>query len=164
MISANLKNFLEIETIMNSQKKRWVVYILLLTVLAVIAVWVFHKPGGLKELKQVENVGSGTEQPVAAVNQALEAVRKNEKDKLIPLVLIRDQTEFERNTESLFGQPALHPVRILGCSRLVRSSRKDNLAVYVYSETRKQTYCFSMLKDDKGDYKIARVSRSSRKP
>jgi len=132
---------------MNNHKKRWAVYILLLIVLAVIAVWVFHKPAYLKELKQVEDVESGTEQPVAAVNQALEAVRKN--DKLIPLVLIRDLAEFERNTEPLFAQPELHPVRILGCSRLVRSSRKDNLAVYVYSETRKQTYCFSMLKDNK---------------
>lgn len=149
---------------MNNHKKRWAVYILLLIVLSVIAVWVFHKPAYLKELKQVEDVESGTEQPVAAVNQALEAVRKNEKDKLIPLVLIRDLAEFERNTEPLFAQPELHPVRILGCSRLVRSSRKDNLAVYVYSETRKQTYCFSMLKDNKGDYKIAGVSRSSRKP
>ena len=83
---------------MNNHKKRWAVYILLLIVLAVIAVWVFHKPAYLKELKQVEDVESGTEQPVAAVNQALEAVRKNEKDKLIPLVLIRDLAEFERNT------------------------------------------------------------------
>ena len=145
-------------------KKRYYVYGILLLLLTGLAIWVFHQPDHLKELKKVEEVESGYEEPIAVVQEALEAVKKEDVKHLASLVLLRDSTEFERNIGPLLADPPFLPTRILGCSRLVHSSRKENIQIHIYSEPRDKTYLLAMLKDSAGNYKIYSVGSSNRRP
>ena len=144
-------------------KKRYYAYGILLLLLAGLANWVFHQPDHLKELKKVEDVETGYEAPVAVVQEALDAVEKKDVKRLASMVLTRDKTEFDRYIGPLLAEPLL-PTKVLGCSRLVHSSRKENIQVHVYSEPRDKTYLFAMLKDNAGTYKIYSVGSSSRRP
>ena len=138
-------------------KKRYYAYGILLLLLAGLAIWVFHQPDHLKELKKVEDVETGYEAPVAVVQEALDAVEKKDVKRLASMVLTRDKTEFDRYIGPLLAEPLL-PTKVLGCSS------KENIQVKVYSEPRDKTYLFAMLKDNAGTYKIYSVGSSSRRP
>lgn len=146
------------------KKKRYIIYLALLLLLVAFSVWVFHEPDHLAELKETEEVRSGFEAPAAVVEEAIEAIGQNDTRRLSSLLLLRDPTEFERNLGPLLAEPPLLPVKILGCTRLVRSSRSDNIQIHVYSETRDKTYLFALLQDRTGVYKIYSVGASGRRP
>lgn len=146
------------------KKKRYIIYLALLLLLAAFSIWVFHEPDHLAELKETEEVRSGFEAPVAVVEEALDAIGRNDARHLSSLLLLRDATEFERSFGPLLAEPPFLPAKILGCTRLVRSSRSDNIQIHVYSETRDKTYLFALLQDQLNVYKIYSVGASGRRP
>ncbi|MBE6371372.1 MAG: hypothetical protein E7055_04795 [Lentisphaerae bacterium] len=105
-----------------------------------------------------------TETAMEIVNHFVEAAAKNDLKTVASYLYVRDQTEMDRILEVLKQKPDIGSLKPLGCNRLVKSSHKDNLMVHVYSETRKMSYAFVLMKNSNGKYQIAELGSSSRKP
>ena len=144
-------------------KKRLIIYGIIFLFLTLLAWWVFYDPDPLKELKQMETVASPPEEVITAVNKVLKAAEKKDTRTLASYLLNgRDSTEVEMITGMLYASPEFMPAKILHCRRLVKSHRQDNITLYVYSENRKQTYAFSLLKNKKNKYVISAIVPSEK--
>ena len=145
-------------------KKRSIVLMTVLIIAAVLAVVLFWPQDDLKHLKKTEEVPQETEAAMEIVNHFVEAAAKNDLKTVASYLYVRDQTEMDRILEVLKQKPDIGRLKPLGCNRLVKSSHKDNLMVHVYSETRKMSYAFVLMKNSSGKYQIAELGSSSRKP
>lgn len=144
------------------KKYRFIFYIVMLTGLVILGIWTFYNPDELAGMKKIEEVESGTEEPVAVVKAAVEAVQKGDRKALARQMFSQDQLEVGIITEPLWKEP-FAPVEIIGCSRRAQSNGND-IMVHVYSVPRKKSYCFTLIKDSKGKFKIQAVGSSSRMP
>lgn len=145
-------------------KKSFIILFVALGIVILLAVVVFWPQDDLKDLKKTEEIPGETDAAMKIVNDFVAAVEKNDAKKVASFMYIRDRTEMDRITEPLKQSPSIGELQSLGCSRLVKSSHKDNLTVHVYSKTRKMSYAFVLMKNEQGDYKIAGLGSSSRRP
>ena len=146
------------------KNKRFIAYGVLLFLSMVLAVWACYEPPYLAELKEMEPVESGTEEPLAAVNAALEAIGNKDERELFKLMLVKDSTEFQRYTAGLLAGPDFLPAKPVGCSRLIHSHRGDNISVFVQSQPRDKIFQFALQKDAAGAYKIRSISQTRQRP
>lgn len=142
------------------KKKRLAVYIIILLLLGIVAVWTFYPADDLKELKEIEIVQSGTDDAVQVVLNAAEAVRKKDRKLLAKQMFSQDNLEIGIITEPLWHEE-FAPVEVIGVTRKVRKS--GALMVHVRSIPRKRAYCFSVVKNSRGEYKIQSIGSSSGK-
>ena len=140
----------------------WLVLALLM--LAVIAAYLFFPHDDLQELKQTEEIAEGAEEAAACIREIIAAAQAKNSKKIASLMFTPDKTEMERVTAPLYEEPALGEIKILGCSRLKHSSRKENLMVDVYSATRGKTYRFVLVKDAQGKLRLYDIGLAPRKP
>lgn len=146
------------------KKKHLIFYGVVILLLGLLAIWVFGDPDPLQDLKEVETVTENTGEPLAVVDEFMKAVEKKDTRLLAQHMLNgRDSTEVEMLTALLYAEPAFTPVKILHCTRLVKSHRNDNITVYVHSEKRKQTYAVSMLRNKQNKYTVSSIVPSNRK-
>ena len=131
--------------------------------LAAIAAYLFFPQDDLRELKQTETVAEGADEAAACIRTILAAAEAKDNRKLASLMFTPDKTELERVTAPLYEEPALGEVKILGCSRLKHSSRKENFMVDVYSAARGKTYLFVLVKDAQGKLRLYDIGLSARK-
>ena len=145
-------------------KKRSIIFVIVLIIVAVLAVVVFWPKDDLSHLKKTEEVPQETAAAMEIVNSFIAAVAKNDLKTAASYIYVRDRTEMDRIMEVLQQKPDIGSLKPLGCNRLVKSSHKDNLMVHVYSEARKMSYAFVLMKNANGKYQIADLGSSSRKP
>ena len=145
-------------------KKRSIILLVVLIIVVALAMVVFWPQDDLKHLKQTEEVPQETEIAMKIVNNFVEAAAKNDLKTVASYLYVRDRTEMDRILEVLKQKPDIGRLKPLGCNRLVRSSHKDNLMVHVYSEARKMSYAFVLMKNSNGKYQIAELGSSSRRP
>ena len=145
-------------------KKRSVFLAVALIIAAALAVVVFWPQDDLNHLKKTEEVPQETATAMELVNSFIAAVAKKDLKTAASYIYVRDRTEMDRIMEVLHQKPDIGSLKPLGCSRLVKSSHKDNLIVHVYSEARKMSYAFVLMKNANGKYQIADLGSSSRKP
>lgn len=144
---------------MEKFNRRYLFYGISFLALFILALWVFYKPSHLDELRRMERVEQGTEEPLETVKKALEEIRKRDWGKLYALMLEWDRSDFEEMyVKGLFLREEFHPAEPTGCARLIHSHRPDNISVFVFSEPRNETYQFSLRRDRQGKYKIRNIS------
>ena len=137
--------------------------VVLLLVIA-LAVWIFWPKDELAHLKRTEEVTEGTEEAVKTVHALLAAAKAEKPRKAFaPLMYVKDGTELDRITAPLLEKPAMDKLKFLGCSRLA-VSHHDNLAVHVYSATRKKSYAFYFIRNKQGVWKFSDLGLSKRRP
>ena len=130
----------------------------------VIAVIVFlPKKDAYDELKKTEQITAGTEEAAALIKEVADAVDRKDKRKMLSLMLSPDKVFMDELLEKMKGEKEMGQLKIVACTRLIRSHRNDNLSVHAYSSLRKKTYCFSLLKDKAGKYRLQDVSISFHK-
>ena len=145
-------------------KKRSIILVVALFIASALAVVVFWPQDDLKHLKKTEELPQETAAAMEIVNSFIAAVAKKDLKTAASYIYVRDRTEMDRIMEVLQQKPHIGSLKPLGCSRLVKSSHKDNLMVHVYSETQKMSYAFVLMKNSNGKYQIAELGSSSRKP
>lgn len=145
---------------MGNFNRRYLIYGCVFLLLLLLALWIFHEPAGLDELRRMEPVEQGTEEPLATVEHALTRIRSGNWEELYSLMLEWDRSDFrELYVNGLFSGKAFCPARPVRCARLVHSHRPDNISVFVFSEPRETTYLFSLRHDRQGRYRIRSISR-----
>ena len=139
-------------------RRKYILYGIILVLLALLAVWVFHKPAYLAELKEKENVPPGEEKEALEVARAaVDALAAHDlKAWRNQLFLGKDKEMRERIEEFVQGDD-FTPADVLGCDRLKVSHRKDNVQVYVYSQPRKRYYVFAMIRNKEGRFQIMTI-------
>ncbi len=140
--------------------KRHIGYAILLLIGILLTIWANYEPPYLAELKVMKSLNTGTDEPLTLVKSALNAIKNNDRDQLFDMMLVKDSVDFQRYTERFFSEAELFPAKTVGCKKLVHCNRVDNVSVYVYSQPRKTTYQFALLKDNQGAYKIRSISQS----
>ena len=146
-------------------RRKYIIYSILLVLLAVLAVWVFHKPAYLAELKEKESVPAAEEKEATDVARAsVNALAANDlKAWRSHLFLGKDPQMRERIEEFVLGDEPFTPADVLGCDRLKVSHRKDNVQVYVYSQPRKRYYVFAMIRNQEGEFQIMTVGGADKR-
>lgn len=146
-------------------RRKYILYGIILVLLAVLAVWVFHKPAYLAELKEKESVPAADEKEALDIaRSAVTALAANDvKAWRSHLFLGKDKEMRERMEEFVFGDPSFTPADVLGCDRLKVSHRKDNVQVYVYSQPRKRYYAFAMIRNKEGRFQIMTIGGADKR-
>lgn len=146
-------------------RRKYILYGIILVLLAVLAVWVFHKPAYLAELKEKESIPSSEEKEVTDVARAaVDALAANDVNAWrTHLFLGKDKEMRERMEEFVFGDPSFTPADVLGCDRLKVSHRKDNVQVYIYSQPRKRYYTFAMIRNQDGRFQIMAIGGADKR-
>ena len=145
-------------------KKRYFAYAACAALAISLLIWAHYDPPYMAELKKTTPVESATEEPLAVVADALEAVKTQNRQQLFQLMLIKDSTEFQRYAGILQKGGELFPTETAGCRKLVNSHRSDNVSVYIYSHPRRKTYQFTLLRDTDGQYRIRSISLARQRP
>ena len=145
---------------------KYIFYGIVLGLLAMLAVWVFHKPAYLAELKEKESVPS--EEEKAAMNtarSAVDALAANDVKAWRSHLFLGTDKEMRERIEGfvLGGDPSFTPADVLGCDRLKVSHRKDNVQVYIYSQPRKRYYAFAMILDQEGKFRIMTIGGADKR-
>ena len=146
-------------------RKKYILYGITIALLAVLTIWVFHKPAYLAELKEKENVPQGEEKEALEVaHTAVNALAANDlKAWRKQLFLGRDPQMRERIEEFVLGDDPFTPADVLGCDRLKVSHHKDNVQVYIYSRPRKKYYVFAMIRNQDGQFQIMTIGGADKR-
>ena len=146
-------------------RKKYILYGITIALLAVLTIWVFHKPDYLEELKEKKNVPQGEEKEAMEVaSMAVNALAANDlKAWRKQLFLGRDPQMRERIEEFVLGDDPFTPADVLGCDRLKVSHRKDNVQVYIYSRPRKKYYVFAMIRNQDGQFQIMTIGGADKR-
>ncbi len=143
------------------KKKKLVILSIVILLLAVLAWWVFRTPDHLADLKKMEPAAVDP-QAELLIMQFFDGVRKKDTRSLMKLMLIRDSTDFERYTDPFLKGESPDPVEIIGCRRLVKSS-KDHLIIQVFCKGQGRAFSFTCVKNKQGEFRIYSVGLSSKK-
>ena len=146
-------------------RKKYVFYGIIVVLLAVLAVWVFHKPAYLAELKEKENVPPAEEKEATDVARAaVDALAAHDlKAWRNQLFLGKDKEMRERIEGFVLSGDPFTPADVLGCDRLKVSHRKDNVQVYIYSQPRKRYYVFAMIRNQEGKFQIMTIGSADKR-
>ena len=146
-------------------RKKYIIYGIILVLLAAFAIWVFYKPAYLAELKEKENVPQGEEKEALEVaHAAVNALAANDLDAWRKqLFLGKDREMRERIEEFVLGDEPFTPADVLGCDRLKVSHHKDNVQVYIYSRPRKKYYVFAMIRNQEGQFQIMTIGSADKR-
>ena len=95
---------------MEKFNRRYLFYGISFLALFILALWVFYRPSYLDELRRMEKVEQGTEEPLETVKKALEEIRKRDWGKLYALMLEWDRSDFEEMyVKGLLLRDDFHP-------------------------------------------------------
>ncbi len=131
-----------------AQKKRLVVSLVVLVILAIAAYRLYFPSDPLEELKRMENTQLI---PLAreTIDEALKSIEENDMKKLSSMMRMRDSIAFNMNyTNGIFRKElaSFTPAKIVGEPKRLVHSSWDNMFVRLHSEPRNEDYWISLVR------------------